>query len=683
MNLTAQLLGQITSPNVDRNERAHLRCQISKQLEEAGNYEQACTVMGELWRGIGERPVLDGLNKATAAEVLLQVGRLTTCVGSVRQIDGSHEIAKELINESITIFESLNETKKVAEAQSEIAVCYWRLAEYDEARSALQKALSVLTDEDIQLKALTLLRTAIVEKLANRLNDALRILTNIAPLFEGIENHTLKGRFHNEFAQVLRKLYEAEARRDYIDQALFQYTAASFHFEQAGHTRYRAHVEKNMGFLFHATGKFAEAHEHLDRAYRLFLSLKETEGAAQVDEIRACALLEEGRYAEAAEAAQRAAERFEENDEKALLTEALTTRGKALARLGAWEQAKVELERAIKVTEEAGTLEDAGKVGLTMIEELGQYLAPIELCEIYQRADELLGKSQERGVLARLRSCARRVMDIVDRYLENASEVGQVEEGEPEKEGGEAVDSVEDEKRDEEGIGGSAEVAVESWEGFSLRRKVQEYEERVIERALRDAGGVVSRAAQLLGFKHHHSLIAMLKGRHRKLLPARSPIVPRKRSIIGAEREEGGAEIRGGAKSKVIRGVRVVRILYAEDERAIVEMVRETLRFEGWRVEVCEDGWKALKRIESRERYDLLLVDNELPGVSGMELVKKARTLRHWRRVPVVMLSAGDNEREALEAGADAFLRKPEDILVVVETIARLLARRRRSLKDS
>ena len=51
------------------------------------------------------------------------------------------------------------------------------------------------------------------------------------------------------------------------DEALVEFAAASYYLQQAGHTRYRARVENNLGFLFFTIGKFTEAHEHLDRAH--------------------------------------------------------------------------------------------------------------------------------------------------------------------------------------------------------------------------------------------------------------------------------------------------------------------------------------------------------------------------------------------------------------------------------
>jgi tetratricopeptide (TPR) repeat protein len=72
--------------------------------------------------------------------------------------------------------------------------------------------------------------------------------------------------------------------------------------------------------------------------------------------------------------------------------------------------------------------------------------------------------------------------------------------------------------------------AEDRWAGFSLKAEVLRYEAELIERALRDAGGGVSHAARLLGFRHHQTFVALLNNRHKDLLHARNPVVPRRRA---------------------------------------------------------------------------------------------------------------------------------------------------------
>src|SRR4030095_8882806 len=101
----------------------------------------------------------------------------------------------------------------------------------------------------------------------------------------------------------------------YMDQALMENTAASYHFERAGNFRYLARVENNLGFLFFTIGRFRDAHAHLDRARHLFLNLRDVGAAAQVDDTRARTLLAEGKLKEAERFARSAVKTLEKGDE--------------------------------------------------------------------------------------------------------------------------------------------------------------------------------------------------------------------------------------------------------------------------------------------------------------------------------------------------------------------------------
>ncbi|MFN2455370.1 MAG: response regulator [Pyrinomonadaceae bacterium] len=117
-----------------------------------------------------------------------------------------------------------------------------------------------------------------------------------------------------------------------------------------------------------------------------------------------------------------------------------------------------------------------------------------------------------------------------------------------------------------------------------------------------------------------------------------------------------------------------VTILYAEDNELVLHGVKNTLELEeGWKVDACTDGTTALKKIEGSAHYDFLLFDNELPGVDGLTLIRRARELPHRRHTPLAMLSASRVEREARRAGADEFFKKPDDVTKIVEHVRRLL----------
>lgn len=120
-----------------------------------------------------------------------------------------------------------------------------------------------------------------------------------------------------------------------------------------------------------------------------------------------------------------------------------------------------------------------------------------------------------------------------------------------------------------------------------------------------------------------------------------------------------------------------VTILLVEDNRLVMDLVKEVLEEEGWLVAAYEDASSALQKLESLEsgdKYDLIITDNDLLGFCGLELVRRARKLQRYKHTPIIMFSANPSyQAEALIAGADVFLRKPEDVGALPEMVARLL----------
>ena len=453
MNLESQLAAlKEQSRDLTLAERAELSCRLAKTLEKTGEYVAACEALSEFWLEREGPPNLEGLSEPMKAVVLLRVGALAGWQGGASQTAGSQETAKNLITKSIEIFEALGQSEGAAEARGDLALCYWREGAYDEARIHLANALDRLGAEDSDRRAVLLIRAGIIEERTRRLQDALHFYNEAAPLVERSEDHALKGSFHFEYGLVLRRLSAPENREDYLDRALIEYAASSFHYEQAGNERALARVENNLGFLFFTIGRYTDAHQHLDRARYLFLNLKDTGTAAQVDDTRARTLIAQGHVAEAERLVRAAVRVLERGDQQAVLAEALITQGVALARLGN-PRAKAILERAIEVAETTGDLEGAGRAKLSMIEELGEKIPAKELISLYRAAIEQLKHSQDPSTGKRLITCADKLLETVGRL------------------------DGEDEKSQDH-----------TWEGFSLKEHVREGERAVIARALRDAG---------------------------------------------------------------------------------------------------------------------------------------------------------------------------------------------------
>ena len=117
-------------------------------------------------------------------------------------------------------------------------------------------------------------------------------------------------------------------------------------------------------------------------------------------------------------------------------------------------------------------------------------------------------------------------------------------------------------------------------------------------------------------------------------------------------------------------------ILYVEQNQILLQTVRDVLEFAGWYVKPCSDEGYAVAYVESAEHFDVLLIDHDFRGFSGLKLTESARKQPHRKETPIVLISLEEIAEEASRAGADAFLRKPNNLIELVETIRRLLAAR-------
>jgi DNA-binding response OmpR family regulator len=103
------------------------------------------------------------------------------------------------------------------------------------------------------------------------------------------------------------------------------------------------------------------------------------------------------------------------------------------------------------------------------------------------------------------------------------------------------------------------------------------------------------------------------------------------------------------------------RILVAEDEPDIRELIAITLSFNGFDVASAADGQEALTMADSGS-FDLIILDVRMPRMTGFEACRALRQRETTRDIPIIFLSAKGQESEVqdgLEAGADEYIVKP------------------------
>ncbi|OGF47892.1 MAG: hypothetical protein A2231_07450 [Candidatus Firestonebacteria bacterium RIFOXYA2_FULL_40_8] len=109
---------------------------------------------------------------------------------------------------------------------------------------------------------------------------------------------------------------------------------------------------------------------------------------------------------------------------------------------------------------------------------------------------------------------------------------------------------------------------------------------------------------------------------------------------------------------------KINKILVVDDEQVVRELLESTLSSRGYLVTLSADAEDAHERISS-ERFDLILSDYNMPGGSGLQLIKSVKIIN--QKTKIILMSGGDIQKEC--AGVCRFVRKPfyiEDVLAAI-----------------
>lgn len=126
------------------------------------------------------------------------------------------------------------------------------------------------------------------------------------------------------------------------------------------------------------------------------------------------------------------------------------------------------------------------------------------------------------------------------------------------------------------------------------------------------------------------------------------------------------------------------RILVAEDEEALAQLLHYNLDKEGYRVAVATDGEEAML-LADEETPDLVVLDWMLPKLSGIEVCRRLRAGRKTRNTPIIMLTARGEETDrirGLDTGADDYIVKPVSMTELAARIRAVLRRVRPGLAE-
>ena len=115
----------------------------------------------------------------------------------------------------------------------------------------------------------------------------------------------------------------------------------------------------------------------------------------------------------------------------------------------------------------------------------------------------------------------------------------------------------------------------------------------------------------------------------------------------------------------------------ADDEINILTLSGEALKQQGYDIITASNGLMAMEKAIS-EKPDLIILDRQMPGMSGLEVCKKIRETTELRNVPVIFLTGQDTKAEIMEGyseGANEYITKPFNLNELIETVANILSK--------
>ncbi len=111
------------------------------------------------------------------------------------------------------------------------------------------------------------------------------------------------------------------------------------------------------------------------------------------------------------------------------------------------------------------------------------------------------------------------------------------------------------------------------------------------------------------------------------------------------------------------------RVLVVEDEEIIASMVQDNLEARGYEVLVANSGIEGLRKAEIYEP-DLIALDIMMPGLDGIDVLRRLKANKETRDIPVIILSIAEGyQKEGLKLGAAAFIKKPFDFNTLTDKI--------------
>lgn len=288
-------------------------------------------VLQGVWDDYDNLPKFDEFQPTIRAELFRLCGFLMTFYGrSLNKLEYQSK-AKDLLINSIEIFDTENSLIGAAESRISLAFCYWNNGEISEAISIIEmvKAEFENTNHPVYLQAQINQLLFLVWE--SKLNEARKLLEKINIAAHLCDDLRLKSMFHSESAIIYRRLKE-------YDLAESNYREAIRLASKAKNTRFIAVNYNNLAYFYRDHQKYNLSHLYANKALKIYTDLGDEGWIPHVLDTIALIFLDERKNAEALETIERAVGYFYKGEDTTGLLDALWTKARCFLSLGELEE---------------------------------------------------------------------------------------------------------------------------------------------------------------------------------------------------------------------------------------------------------------------------------------------------------------------------------------------------------
>ena len=310
--------------------------------ERCGQFEAGLLEFSDLWAVPDYLPSTEGLPIPLGAEVKLRFASLLGYQGHFKKIKDSQLRARDILTETLSIFEQVQDQEKSAECENHIALTYSRTGEFPEARTWLAAAMERPLPASNIHRLATITFEMLIDASEHQYEGIVRLYNEHEPMIRARADDWIGANFYVNAGVGL-----LESGRH--EEALDAYDLARYRAERSSIWMTLGSIENERALVFKELGRFAKAHMAVDHGVQVYRSIGDMSREGMLLDSKASIFLAEGSFVEALRTIERAIGILKDGENKGFLAEAFATEAKILVWLDNFSGAVTALFEAVQL----------------------------------------------------------------------------------------------------------------------------------------------------------------------------------------------------------------------------------------------------------------------------------------------------------------------------------------------